>query len=176
MIRYALRCDNGHDFDGWFRDSDGFEALNAAGQVACTHCGSTTVEKALMAPRVSHGQDGTLTAPRDPQEAALDKLRRHVEESSDYVGMAGIDLNELGIPDEQTYLATYCRRIGRAPVDPATWRFCIAFGLFKVAAILQGVMKRALEGSASNANAHSAGGRASAIAERGWRIANGDTD
>ena len=88
MIRYALRCDNGHDFDGWFRDSDGFEALNAAGQVACTHCGSTTVEKALMAPRVSHGQDSALTAPRDPQEAALEKLRRHVEESSDYVGMA----------------------------------------------------------------------------------------
>lgn len=90
-------------------------------------------------------------------------------------GIAGADLQALGIPDEAAYLASYCQRTGRAPVDPATWRFCIAFGLFKVAAILQGVMKRALAGSASNANALNAGARAGAIAERGWRVANGDS-
>lgn len=94
-------------------------------------------------------------------------------------GMAGADLGELGIPDEQTYLATYSRRVGRPEVDAATWRFCIAFNLFKIAAILQGIMQRALEGSASNAsadNVHSEGARLRAIAERGWRVANGDTD
>ena len=127
-------------------------------------------------PRVLAVLDWELSTLGNPlADFAYHCLAWHLK-PSELRGMAGIDLNELGIPDEQTYLATYCRRIGRAPVDPATWRFCIAFGLFKVAAILQGVMKRALEGSASNANAHSAGGRASAIAERGWRIANGDTD
>ena len=57
MIRYSLRCEQGHDFDGWFRSSDGFDSLRAAGQVACTICGSVKVEKALMAPRVAHGSD-----------------------------------------------------------------------------------------------------------------------
>ncbi|WP_347268060.1 DUF1178 family protein [Paracoccus sp. (in: a-proteobacteria)] len=90
MIRYALRCDQGHEFDGWFRSSDGFEALRAAGQVACTHCGSTAVDKALMAPRLAHAAEDTpdLHSPRDPREAALEKLRRHVEENSDYVGLS----------------------------------------------------------------------------------------
>lgn len=86
MIRYDLRCDKGHDFDGWFRDSAGFDALNRAGQVTCTHCGSTKVEKALMAPRVASA--GELTSPRDEREKALEALRKQVEENSDYVGMS----------------------------------------------------------------------------------------
>ena len=88
MIRYALRCDQGHEFDGWFRNSEGFDSLLKAGQVTCTHCGSAKVAKALMAPRVSHGQDGALTTPRDPREAALEALRKQVESNSDYVGMS----------------------------------------------------------------------------------------
>ena len=93
MIRYSLRCDQGHDFDGWFRSSDGFESLRAAGQVSCAICGSVQVEKALMAPRVAHGGEGApdspdLHSPRDGHEAALEKLRRHVEANSDYVGMS----------------------------------------------------------------------------------------
>lgn len=86
MIRYDLRCDKGHDFDGWFRDSAGFDALNRAGQVTCTHCGSSKVEKALMAPRVASA--GELTSPRDEREKALEALRKQVEENSDYVGMS----------------------------------------------------------------------------------------
>ncbi|MTH34457.1 DUF1178 family protein [Paracoccus limosus] len=86
MIRYDLRCDKGHDFDGWFRDSAGFDALNRVGQVTCTHCGSSKVEKALMAPRVASA--GELTSPRDEREKALEALRKQVEENSDYVGMS----------------------------------------------------------------------------------------
>ncbi|WP_378946181.1 DUF1178 family protein [Paracoccus sp. R86501] len=85
MIRYALRCANGHVFDSWFRSSDGYDAMRAAGQVTCTTCGSTDVDKTLMAPAVSE----TTTAPRPtgaPAETALDKLRQHVEKTSDYVG------------------------------------------------------------------------------------------
>ncbi|CAM3089851.1 hypothetical protein SAMN04488021_11281 [Paracoccus aminovorans] len=89
MIRYALRCDQGHDFDGWFRNSEGFDSLLDAGQVSCTHCGSVKVAKALMAPKVAQARDEeALTAPRDPREAALEALRRHVEANSDYVGMS----------------------------------------------------------------------------------------
>ncbi|MFT4012442.1 MAG: DUF1178 family protein [Paracoccus sp. (in: a-proteobacteria)] len=89
MIRYDLRCDKGHDFDGWYRDSEGFDRLRKAGQVACTQCGSVQVEKALMAPRVaaSRGKPD-LSAPGTPQEQALEKLRRQIEENSDYVGMS----------------------------------------------------------------------------------------
>lgn len=84
MIRYALRCANGHVFDSWFRSSDGYDDMRAAGQVACTTCGSTDVDKTLMAPAVSEPRP--ISAPASPTEAALEKLRRHVESTSDYVG------------------------------------------------------------------------------------------
>lgn len=89
MIRYAMRCDKGHDFDGWFRSADAWDKARAAGALACAHCGSAKVEKALMAPRVATGDDKpSLTAPRSEAEAALEKLRRHVEANSDYVGLS----------------------------------------------------------------------------------------
>ncbi|MDO5657092.1 MAG: DUF1178 family protein [Paracoccus sp. (in: a-proteobacteria)] len=81
MIRYSLRCDKGHDFDGWFRSSDAFETQAAAGQVACTICGSAQVQKTLMAPSVP-ARDNTKPA----KASALEKLRAHVEANSDYVG------------------------------------------------------------------------------------------
>jgi len=52
MIHYQVRCDNGHEFDGWFQDSAGFDRLAKAGLVDCPHCGSTSVSRALMAPAV----------------------------------------------------------------------------------------------------------------------------
>lgn len=90
MIRYALRCENGHDFDGWFRSSEGFEKLQAAGQVSCTECGSAKVSKSLMAPSVP-AEKARLAAPRDPKESAIEKLREHVEKNSDYVGMRFVE-------------------------------------------------------------------------------------
>jgi hypothetical protein len=52
MIHYQLRCGAGHEFDGWFQDSAGFDKLAAAGLVECPHCGATQVVRALMAPAV----------------------------------------------------------------------------------------------------------------------------
>lgn len=52
MISYTLKCENDHRFDSWFQSSDAYEKLHAAGMVNCTHCNSTKVEKAIMAPRV----------------------------------------------------------------------------------------------------------------------------
>ncbi len=53
MIKYALVCDKGHDFDSWFPDSDAYDAQARRGLVDCPQCGSTSVHKALMAPSVS---------------------------------------------------------------------------------------------------------------------------
>jgi len=89
MIRYSLRCDQGHDFDGWFRSSDAFETMRAAGQVACTQCGSATVEKSLMAPAVAAAKQAEPAV--NPVEAALQALRQQVEANSDYVGLKFAD-------------------------------------------------------------------------------------
>jgi hypothetical protein len=87
MIRYALRCDRDHGFDSWFGSAEAYDRLRAARQVACPDCGSTAVEKALMAPNVATSGEPALAAPRDPREAALAELRRRVEENSEYVGL-----------------------------------------------------------------------------------------
>ena len=92
MIRYALRCDRGHGFDGWFRSAEGFDAQQAAGLVACSVCGSAVTEKAPMAPAVAPRDPAPRTPirpladPQSPAEAALIALRQHVETNSDYVG------------------------------------------------------------------------------------------
>lgn len=87
MIRYALRCENDHGFDAWFRSADGFDALRDAGQVSCAICGSAKVAKAPMAPAVPpRDVPRPLRAPGTPLEQALADLRRHVEANSDYVG------------------------------------------------------------------------------------------
>jgi hypothetical protein len=52
MIRYELRCEQAHEFDGWFKDSAAFDKLAAAGLVECPHCGPTKVAKRLMAPAI----------------------------------------------------------------------------------------------------------------------------
>ncbi|MFT3688158.1 DUF1178 family protein [Paenirhodobacter sp.] len=85
MIRYTLKCAQGHDFDGWFASAAAFDKLHAAGMVTCSVCGSAKVEKALMAPAV-RAEERPLSAP-DPRAEALAALRRAVEENSDYVGM-----------------------------------------------------------------------------------------
>jgi hypothetical protein len=90
MIRYSLRCPDGHSFDSWFQNAAAFDALTAAGRVACPDCGATGVEKAPMAPAVQGTDRDTTPALRQPastREAALAALRQHVEANSDYVGM-----------------------------------------------------------------------------------------
>ncbi len=84
-------------------------------------------------------------------------------------GIAGLDLAALGIPGEGRYIAAYCARTGRAGIEH--WSFYLAYNLFRIAAILQGVMKRALEGTAASAQAPDAGRRARPLAELGWQYA-----
>jgi aminoglycoside phosphotransferase (APT) family kinase protein len=85
-------------------------------------------------------------------------------------GLAGADLAGSGIPDEDTLLAGYCEAAGR-PEAPA-WNFYIAFAFFRLAAILQGVRRRALDGNAAAPDALERGSLASLCAELGWQAAS----
>jgi aminoglycoside phosphotransferase (APT) family kinase protein len=84
-------------------------------------------------------------------------------------GIAGLDLVRLGIPTEAEYMAAYCRRTGRTAIEH--WDFYLAYNMFRLAAILQGIMKRALDGTAASGEALDAGKRARPMAELGWRYA-----
>lgn len=108
MIRYALRCECGHDFESWFADSAAYDRQHARGLVTCPLCDSAKVEKAIMAPRLggkskSNSRDTTdnlpvaqTTAERSaplmmaPQErelvAKLRELREHVAKNAENVG------------------------------------------------------------------------------------------
>ena len=93
MIRYRLRCDRDHEFEGWFKSAGAFDAQQAAGQVECAFCGSNQVEKALMAPAVpkraepdSPPEPAPEPRPEESLMEAIAKLRAHVEANSDYVG------------------------------------------------------------------------------------------
>ena len=85
MILFTLRCAAGHEFEGWFRDGDGFETQQKAGEITCPHCGDSQVEKALMAPNITRSRAKTPMSPAQLR-AALVALRRQVETNCDYVG------------------------------------------------------------------------------------------
>jgi hypothetical protein len=101
MIRYALVCEKGHDFESWFQDSAAYDKQVKRKLIACPHCGSAKVEKAIMAPRLAsshnHKTPAAAAAPEKapvamiaPQEqelrAKLKELREHLTKNADYVG------------------------------------------------------------------------------------------
>ena len=103
MIRYSLRCEQGHEFEGWFRSGNDFDAQAQRGLLACTACGASKVEKAMMAPNVASsdkraavpvaaaqpaGQPRLPVGNRLPAEFVefARKLRTHVRENAEYVG------------------------------------------------------------------------------------------
>jgi len=108
MIRYSLVCAAAHTFDSWFPSSAAFDRQAKRGLVACPHCGSTKVEKAIMAPRVAASKRAAREEPApaaaaapeapsantvtivSPQERALraklKELREHILKNADHVG------------------------------------------------------------------------------------------
>lgn len=88
MIRFSLKCDQGHAFESWFASGAAFDTLQKGGHLSCAVCGSARVDKALMAPSVATAEDSAvpLATPSKALAAKLAELRRHVEETSDYVG------------------------------------------------------------------------------------------
>ena len=90
-------------------------------------------------------------------------------------GIHGLDLAPLGIPSEADYIARYCERTGLATPQQlqADWPFYLAYNLFRLAAILQGIAKRVEAGTAASEQARTSAAGARPLAELAWRFANG---
>ena len=88
-------------------------------------------------------------------------------------GIGGLDLAALGIPSEQDYIRKYCERTGLATPEElaADWNFYLAYNLFRLAAILQGIAKRVETGTASSAQAKASGEGARPLAQLAWSFA-----
>ncbi len=84
-------------------------------------------------------------------------------------GLAGIDFAAAAIPDGASYVAAYCRRTGRDRI--ASWEFYMVYSLFRIAAITQGIAKRALDGTAGSQEASEVGRLARPLAEQAWALA-----
>jgi hypothetical protein len=87
MIVYNLRCQNSHEFDGWFSNSAAFDTQAKTGKLVCPLCDSHKIEKSPMAPAVA----GTKKAVSGPDEMRkmrqfMTGLRKYVQDNADYVG------------------------------------------------------------------------------------------
>lgn len=90
MIHYALECEQGHAFDGWFGSSEAFDAQAAQGLLSCPMCNSVHVHKALMAPAVkthaiSPEQPEVIYGHADDTRYFA-KIRKEIEEKAENVG------------------------------------------------------------------------------------------
>jgi len=81
-------------------------------------------------------------------DLAYQCMQWRLPNSSGFKGLGGVDRKAIGLPAEEEYVAAYCRRRGIAAIE--NWTFYLAFSFFRLAAICQGVYKRALDGNASN--------------------------
>ena len=88
-------------------------------------------------------------------------------------GIAGLDIAALGIPAEEDYILRYCERTGIKDVATLKrdWNFYLAYNMFRIAAILQGIAKRVEDGTASSAQAKASGDTARPMAELAWSFA-----
>lgn len=95
-MKFTLHCDEGHEFEAWFRSNEDYETQAKRGFVECPHCGSIRVSKALMAPQVAtgrakdqHKEAVMVAAGQAMQREMMDKMReftRQVKEKADNVG------------------------------------------------------------------------------------------
>jgi aminoglycoside phosphotransferase (APT) family kinase protein len=92
-------------------------------------------------------------------------------------GIAGLDLASLGIPSEHDYIRRYCERVdtGGKTLDAAAlkedWNFYLAYNLFRLASITQGIAKRVVDGTAASEQARASGAATRSLSEMGWKFA-----
>ena len=91
MIKYNLKCHNGHEFESWFSNSEEFEKLNNKKLLDCIYCSSKKIKKSIMAPMISSKKNDTeqiFTSNRNIQieKNKLLKLRNYIEKNFDFVG------------------------------------------------------------------------------------------
>ena len=128
---------------------------------------------ATEAPRVVATLDWELSTVGHPlADFSYHCMSWHIPPGT-FRGIGGLDHAALGIPTESAYIERYCERTGRA--DPklllADWNFYLAYNLFRLASITQGIAKRVVDGIASSAQARSTGSATRALAEMAWGFA-----
>ncbi len=120
-------------------------------------------------PRILAVLDWELSTLGDPlADFAYHCMGWHIPPDK-FRGMAGLDLEALGIPSEESYLKDYCKRTGRAGIASSHWDFYLAYNLFRIAAICQGIAKRVLDGTAASSFAEEAASKTAPLAELGWQ-------
>ena len=120
-------------------------------------------------PRILAVLDWELSTLGDPlADFAYHCMSWHIPPGQ-FRGIGGLDLAALGIPSEAEYVQKYCERTNRRSIDAAHWDFYMAYNLFRIAAILQGIMKRVVDGTAVSEHAKDAGRRTRPLAELGWQ-------
>jgi len=123
-------------------------------------------------PRILAVLDWELSTVGDPlADFAYHLMPWHLEPDL-FRGWAGLDLQALGIPSENDYASQYLARTGSMQVP--NWRFYLVFSMFRLAAILQGILKRAADGTAADRAAMEVGRQARPVAARAWELASAD--
>ncbi len=96
MILYTIKCEDGHEFDSWFESAKAFDRLRDSGLVTCSVCGSLSVEKAIMAPKVM--------APKSPSSPPADKCRQPLS--------APASSFEQKVRDLRKFVETHAENVG----------------------------------------------------------------
>ena len=92
MIKYNLKCENGHEFESWFSNSDEFDKLNKKNLLDCIYCSSKKINKSIMAPMISNFKNKkdqkieTIEKDLRDEKKELLNLRKFIEKNFDYVG------------------------------------------------------------------------------------------
>ena len=91
MIKYNLRCKNGHEFESWFSNSKEFDKLNNKKLLECIFCSSKKISKSIMAPMISNSKEKNqqyeiLNKEFKDKKNKLMQLRKYIEKNCDYVG------------------------------------------------------------------------------------------